>query len=837
MAVQRILHILYKKRYGVKGMLTVIDKTKSVVYTTGKQLYLFGICEIRTRGDFVMKRRLPAWSILLLICIVVGGALGMVNSLTEGPIAQRAIEKANAARQVSFAAADSFEEVEVDAASGLDACYTALSGGQPVGYVAQITVTGFGGPVEITVGMDLDKTITGISVGGSKFAETPGLGAKAKDAAFTEQYQGQSVPVSLGSGVDAITGATITSAAVNGGVNKAGLAMLDLISPAAEDNRPEDLHFGGILPGATTKEQAEAPEGVDELYLSDAGVVLYVTGKGRNGDMQVRVGVGHSGQVAGVFVDPEKQSETPGLVDMVLAPFFSNQFIGKTGAFAIGDNIDAVSGATITSEAVVAIVNRAVEAAQPYLDPSKAVNIETMESDPADAVASATADAGSSATADAGSSATADASSSATTDAATSATADAASSATGEADAATSATGETDAATSATADAASSATGTATRTAQVVETGTGVTVLSAADWAEKYPEIYASYMLNSENKDVIDHVEEYPMISALYEGMAFNKFYASARGHVYTVEDVTATGRPHALANCFSCKTPDFTAKVNELGDAAYTMKFEDMLAEVNESISCYNCHANTGDQLVVTHTYVADALGEDLQKVDAANLSCAQCHVEYYFDPVSKATTLPYSGLETMNPDDILEFFNTTMVDGKPFADYTNPRTGVRQIKVQHPEFETYMGEGSVHKGSFTCADCHMGKVTENGKTYTSHTWVSPLESETIMASCAHCHADLTAEVRAIQEETERRTYAIGYELEALTEKLVKAVESGEYTEEELNAIRAVARDAQFYWDFVFVENSEGAHNSKLTEDCLNKAETLANKAMAMFK
>ena len=776
-----------------------------------------------------MKRRLPAWLILLMICVLVGGALGMVNAMTEGPIAQRAIEKANAARQVSFPAADSFEEVEVDAASGLDACYTALSGGQPVGYVAQITVTGFGGPVEITVGMDLDKTITGISVGGSKFAETPGLGAKAKDAAFTEQYQGQSVPVSLGSGVDAITGATITSAAVNGGVNKAGLAMLDLITPPAEDNRPEDLHFGGILPGATTKEQAEAPEGVDELYLSDAGVVLYVTGKGRNGDMQVRVGVGHSGQVAGVFVDPEKQSETPGLVDMVLAPFFSNQFIGKTGAFAIGDNIDAVSGATITSEAVVAIVNRAVAAAQPYLDPSKAVNIETMESDPADAVASATADAGSSATADA--------SSSATTDAATSATADAASSATGEADAATSATGETDAATSATADAASSATGTATRTAQVVETGTGVTVLSAADWAEKYPEIYASYMLNSENKDVIDHVEEYPMISVVYEGMAFNKFYASARGHVYTVEDVTATGRPHALANCFSCKTPDFTAKVNELGDAAYTMKFEDMLAEVNESVSCYNCHANTGDQLVVTHTYVADALGEDLQKVDAANLSCAQCHVEYYFDPVSKATTLPYSGLETMNPDDILEFFNTTMVDGKPFADYTNPRTGVRQIKVQHPEFETYMGEGSVHKGSFTCADCHMGKVTENGKTYTSHTWVSPLESETIMASCAHCHADLTAEVRAIQEETERRTYAIGYELEALTEKLVKAVESGEYTEEELNAIRAVARDAQFYWDFVFVENSEGAHNSKLTEDCLNKAETLANKAMAMFK
>ena len=72
---------------------------------------------------------------------------------------------------------------------------------------------------------------------------------------------------------------------------------------------------------------------------------------------------------------------------------------------------------------------------------------------------------------------------------------------------------------------------------------------------------------------------------------------------------------------------------------------------------------------------------------------------------------------------------------------------------------------------------------------------------------------------------------------MEALTEKLVLAVESGNYTEEELNAIREVARDAQFYWDFVFVENSEGAHNSALDADCLDKAEALANKAMGMFK
>jgi len=43
--------------------------------------------------------------------------------------------------------------------------------------------------------------------------------------------------------------------------------------------------------------------------------------------------------------------------------------------------------------------------------------------------------------------------------------------------------------------------------------------------------------------------------------------------------------------------------------------------------------------------------------------------------------------------------------------------------------------------------------------------------------------------------------------------------------------------RNAQFYWNFVFVENSEGAHNSALTRDCLNKSETLIAECEALFK
>ena len=366
--------------------------------------------------------------------------------------------------------------------------------------------------------------------------------------------------------------------------------------------------------------------------------------------------------------------------------------------------------------------------------------------------------------------------------------------------------------------------------ATATETGTGLPVIKAAQSAQTYPHVHAPYQRNAEHQAVFDHVEEYPMIATVYEGMAFNKFYNSARGHYYTVQDVTNTGRPHKLANCFTCKTPDFTAKVNNEGVSAYTIPFEDMLAEVNESVSCYNGHANTPGELVVTHIYLADAMGDELAGLNAETASCAQCHVEYYFAPETKAVTLPYDSMEAMHPDAILALF-----DEMDFADYTNPRTGVKQIKVQHPEFETYMGKGSVHAAQFSCADCHMEKATnEAGETYTSHYWMSPLASDSIKASCAACHPDLEGFVKGIQAKAEERTIAIGTKLEDLTNKLADAVASGKYAEEDLEAIRALNRKGQFYWDFVFVENSEGAHNSRLTTECLDKAEQLIDEALA---
>ncbi len=385
--------------------------------------------------------------------------------------------------------------------------------------------------------------------------------------------------------------------------------------------------------------------------------------------------------------------------------------------------------------------------------------------------------------------------------------------------------------------------------ANKVQTMSGVTVMHAADWAEEYPEIYASIMKNQENDEVEDYLQSYPQLVTLYEPYGFSKHYGSARGHFYDVEDILATGRPHNYAQCWTCKTPDFTNLANEIGAEVYKYGFDEVKEQVFEGISCYNCHANTPGEITVTHTYVVDALGDDWDKVPAADLACGQCHVEYYFYPGTGVTTLARYDLESMHPEAILSDFNNNikMADtGEAFYDYVNPRTGVKQIKVQHPEFETFLGEGTVHgwgRGAaapqFTCADCHMGMIVgEDGEPYPSHYLTSPLDNQALIdAECSRCHADIVKKVRDIQKETDTRTTEISDQLVELTEALAAVVESGKYTDKTLDPIRAAARDAQFYWDFVFVENSEGAHNSTLTNECLDRAESLTAEAMDMVK
>ena len=163
-----------------------------------------------------MKKQ--AWLILTLIALVAGLALAATNQVTAGPIEEQRVKAIQAARTAVFPDAGSFEEVIMADTNGLDSVYTAKSDTDTLGYVLQITVAGYGGPIEIIMGVDMQGVITGVTVGGSAFAETAGLGTQVKEPEFTNQFVGLGEMPTMNGNVDTISGATVSSSAVIDGI-------------------------------------------------------------------------------------------------------------------------------------------------------------------------------------------------------------------------------------------------------------------------------------------------------------------------------------------------------------------------------------------------------------------------------------------------------------------------------------------------------------------------------------------------------------------------------------------------------------------------------------------
>ena len=137
-----------------------------------------------------------------------------------------------------------------------------------------------------------------------------------------------------------------------------------------------------------------------------------------------------------------------------------------------------------------------------------------------------------------------------------------------------------------------------------------------------------------------------PYLVNIYEGFGFAKDYMAARGHAYTLEDVEKTARPHPKANCITCKTADFTKMVNDQGVEVYSRPYDEVMSQMNTAISCYTCHGDdkgNNGQIVITHSYVDKALGENASAIDPKVLNCGQCHIEYYFTPEDSETMMPY--------------------------------------------------------------------------------------------------------------------------------------------------------------------------------------------------
>ncbi|MDE6128693.1 MAG: RnfABCDGE type electron transport complex subunit G [Lachnospiraceae bacterium] len=194
--------------------------------------------------------------ILFAITLLAGIALGFIHELTKEPIAHQQELKVQRACAEVFSQASAFQEVnpfELPTALGsslligvaaehnaelgaeVGEVYRALSqDGSLIGYVLKVTTKeGYGGNIELMVGITMEGSISGISI--LSISETPGLGMQAGDV-LVPQFAGRTaeafVYTKTGAAaeneIDAISGATITTRAVTNAVN-AGLFYFEIL--------------------------------------------------------------------------------------------------------------------------------------------------------------------------------------------------------------------------------------------------------------------------------------------------------------------------------------------------------------------------------------------------------------------------------------------------------------------------------------------------------------------------------------------------------------------------------------------------------------------------------
>ena len=181
-------------------------------------------------------------------CLVVAFLLGLVNMVTLPNITARKKAATDAAlKQVvenpddsAFSDALELSDEMTAAASGvgatLESLYAVTENGDAAGYALTVVASGSQGNIEMMVGVDEADVVTGVSIVSN--SETPGIGSKvmgneptASGTPVLDQFIGKSPAdgtLVVGSGIDAISGATVSSRGVTTGVN-AALAVAALI--------------------------------------------------------------------------------------------------------------------------------------------------------------------------------------------------------------------------------------------------------------------------------------------------------------------------------------------------------------------------------------------------------------------------------------------------------------------------------------------------------------------------------------------------------------------------------------------------------------------------------
>lgn len=173
-----------------------------------------------------------AWLDLLRAALKTAGPLAGVLAVTCAVIfGVHRFTDLNTARAEIQAQQEILTQAMPQAAVGAETPYRAAGamsiiagyddGGHLLGYCVEVQSQGFGGPITMTVGVDLNGAVTGVAV--SSHSETGRVGTRAMTPAVLARYVGRSgtIRTSGPNSVDAVSGATATSKAITAGVNRA----------------------------------------------------------------------------------------------------------------------------------------------------------------------------------------------------------------------------------------------------------------------------------------------------------------------------------------------------------------------------------------------------------------------------------------------------------------------------------------------------------------------------------------------------------------------------------------------------------------------------------------
>ena len=310
--------------------------------------------------------------VLTVICLITSAVLAGANSLTAPIIKANEEAAANAAYAEALPEAEGkFEDLtESTTVDGIIAIKKAENG---AGWCIQATGKGFGGDVPVILAMDNEGTILNATF--MPNAESPGFGQKLVEAdgdVFEQSLVGKAGSVTLKQdGVDGISGATVSSTAAVKAINNALNAFAEVAlgaAPAApaEDESAMDLDavINEALPEA--EGQFEDVSEVAKAAANGAGYVITAYGSGYAGDqVPAVVVIDKDGVIRKVaFLE---NSETPGLGASLYdgseaGVAFAASLEGKSGSVTLNeDGVDAMAGATLSSQAAVDAVNSALE--------------------------------------------------------------------------------------------------------------------------------------------------------------------------------------------------------------------------------------------------------------------------------------------------------------------------------------------------------------------------------------------------------------------------------------------------------------------------------------------